>query len=311
MKCSNPFLFKNPKDNTIMKVPCRSCMCCRVDYQNQIVFGITKELEQLYKHGYGASFVTLTYRDSDVPVVVNNNNISYSLRRSDMQKLFKSMRMYLKRSSSIIPNFKYLYCGEYGDSFNRPHYHAIFLGLTDAQVKPLLVKYWKYGFCQIGSLQNGGVRYVSKYITKQLRGRDYNAIYDNLGIERPFLYHSSKLGFDWCNENIDNLQENNYSYYKQGNLIPLPSFYLKKLTKRVKYDPSDILRSSLLKAQSHSLAPDVSDYYASLNAEKQLVNQALEINHVPVKRDNLIYLGRLKNETESLRFVQQIIESVQ
>lgn len=98
--------------------------------------------------------------------------ITPSLNRLDFRLWLKRCRVEYKRKfGQPLPNFKYLFCGEYGSRSARPHYHVLFLGLSSAQVD-WMCRQWDLGFtywkrCNTDTKDKYAVaRYVSKYMTK-------------------------------------------------------------------------------------------------------------------------------------------------
>lgn len=79
---------------------------------------------------------------------------------------------------------RYFMCGEYGESFSRPHYHAILFNFdfpdkefykdTDTGHKlftsPTLNKLWDKGSCWIGAVTFDSAAYVARYVTKKITG---------------------------------------------------------------------------------------------------------------------------------------------
>ena len=90
-------------------------------------------------------FLTLTYADEHLPP-------NGSLVVADLQKFIKRLRKhYAKRNNGI--KLRYYACGEYGDRYGRPHYHAIICGLSLRQEDKDLVKLcWPFGLCHLARL---------------------------------------------------------------------------------------------------------------------------------------------------------------
>ena len=83
-----------------------------------------------------AVFVTLTYDDEHLPE-------NASLVVSDLQKYIKRVR---KECDKIGKRIRYFACGEYGDRYGRPHYHAIIFGLSQSKSdKVIMDSKWPYG----------------------------------------------------------------------------------------------------------------------------------------------------------------------
>lgn len=77
-----------------------------------------------------------------------------------------------------------MYCGEYGDTTHRPHYHILLFGLDfeDKQLfqilngghrlymSPTLDKVWGKGYAYIGNVTFESAAYVARYIDKKVNG---------------------------------------------------------------------------------------------------------------------------------------------
>lgn len=86
------------------------------------------------------------------------------------------------------PKIKYFMCGEYGEEFGRPHYHAIVFGVDfpDKVVfkkDPLLYRsrdlerLWPFGFSSIGSVTFESAQYVAGYVVTRKTGEEADDYY--------------------------------------------------------------------------------------------------------------------------------------
>jgi hypothetical protein len=153
-----------------MTVPCRQCSGCRAEYSRQWAMRITHEAS-LYLQN---SFITLTYNDAHLP----KDN---SLVKKDFQLFIKRFR------KDINPKkIRYFHCGEYGENFARPHYHAIIFNHHFEQEE--LQKLWSLnkkpiGFVDTGDVTFNSAAYVAGYIHKKINGKrklDHYTTYDRL-----------------------------------------------------------------------------------------------------------------------------------
>ena len=75
------------------------------------------------------------------------------------------------------------YCGEYGELFGRPHYHACLFGYRPADCRVWsrrgdydvyrsveLETLWTEGLSEVGSLTFDSAAYVARYVLKKVRG---------------------------------------------------------------------------------------------------------------------------------------------
>lgn len=294
MACSHPFslkqlyshrgIFWNFKDYDI---PCGYCLNCRKDKQNYYIDRANYE----YKKRLTASFVTFTYDDIWLldrcsvpdsfgrPIFDTDSKGNVSMRQtlnySDLTKFIDNIRHYVCNHSDIQgvlcqPDFSYIYCGEYGDEFGRPHFHVLFFGLDFAFCKKIIFEQWKYGFIDVLPLLDGGIRYVVKYMDKQLFGHLAIETFDNLGRSRPRIRMSVGFGKGILNDNIESIIQNDFTYpVGIGLRRPVSPYWRRLITlgyrkndvtkkysyhKKVKDSLSSIMRSYNLKDCTSSSA---------------------------------------------------------
>lgn len=128
------------------------------------------------KHGLNLAY-TLTYDNEHV----NWFHGKPAFRSSDIPLFIKRLRSYL---ALHLPDydFKYLACPEYGEHYDRPHWHPIFHVWRKSCKRPLAFDFynavlatWQNGFIHVkkGSgygriLSVDALRYTTKYVTKEL-----------------------------------------------------------------------------------------------------------------------------------------------
>jgi len=148
---------------------CGGCVGCRLEYSRRWAVRIAHEAS-LYDSNV---FLTLTYRDEDLPE-------NASLRKRDWQLFMKRLK---KRSGGR--SIRFFHCGEYGETTHRPHYHAIlfnydfndrkFLKQTETghtiDTSAELDETWQLGDCYIGSVTFESAAYCARYVMKKLTGQ--------------------------------------------------------------------------------------------------------------------------------------------
>ena len=284
MACAFPITINVDKDKYL--VPCRNCLSCRSTYVNTIKFGVDCELYDVYRSGRGASFVTFTYNEYGLPL---NDDMRPTLRKRDLQLFMKRSRRSLEYNKVPYSSYKYIATGEYGDSFGRPHYHVIFLGLSSEMVNSFVKRHWRYGSIDVGTLKPGGVRYVLKYAFKQLRSQSAVELYDNNNIERPFIVKSRNLGMDYLTRNLDILTENNFCYLKDGQYVPIPKFYRDKLDVYKQFDSLPALKPMYSNYISSDSSRDFLDYQSLLNYNKEcMLCDDMRRKHIPYDDSNIV-----------------------
>lgn len=161
----------NPRDGLTdrpVAVPCGQCVGCRLERSRQWATRCVHEA-QLYERN---CFITLTYDDDHLPG-------DLSLNLAHFQKFMKRLR---KRFGDGI---RFFHCGEYGENFGRPHYHAIIFNLdfddrvlfsqragVNLYTSEMLSSLWPYGFCSIGDVTFDSAAYVARYCMKKVTGKD-------------------------------------------------------------------------------------------------------------------------------------------
>lgn len=232
MSCSRPFFKDNVVDHNgkPVPIPCRTCECCRADITAQWK---DRCIYEFGKYGVGA-FVTFTYDDDHL--YFSDGFQRPSLNYEHFHKFMDSIRHRIKHptakmSKSLIrsvPDFKYLAVGEYGDKFERPHFHCLFFGLDFSECKEFLRCSWKYGSIQVDPIKPGAFGYVIKYVQKQVFGSLRDELYYNKGVLPPKMFISTGLGAGlYYNNQKDFLK---YGYIRDGQKrIVVPPYYAKKI----------------------------------------------------------------------------------
>lgn len=178
MNCTSPILIRNsrfksgvmPGETAYMFVPCGKCLACRASKAKEWTYRLHTELSSWNGR---ASFLTLTYDDEHLPYVhVFNDRFHFgfaspTLRKKDFQDFMKRLRKRLGIKCKVF------YCGEYGETTLRPHYHVIFFGASPTELSSeLLSEIWGNGFVSVGTLTTESIRYVAGYVQKKLDYED-------------------------------------------------------------------------------------------------------------------------------------------
>lgn len=190
----------HPKD---IAIPCGGCYECRLEKSRQWADRMMLELD----HSKTAVFVTLTYSPDFVPVSMldDNDECIFTLNKRDVQLFLKRLRKRFEPRE-----IRYYLCGEYGDTTNRPHYHAIIYGLSLSDFpdsftvhrndynqyiycSPMLAEIWGKGYASIANVSWQTCAYVARYTMKKLSG-DMADIYALRQQQPPFALMSRKPG---------------------------------------------------------------------------------------------------------------------
>lgn len=157
-------------------LPCGRCIGCRLERSRQWAVRIMHEAS-LHERN---CFITLTYDDEHLPS-------DHSLNVVHFQKFMKRFR------KSVCGNVRFFHCGEYGEKFHRPHYHACVFGhdfpdrfpFSGTSGSPLFVseslsRLWKFGFSTVGDLTFESAAYCARYVTKKVTGEMASAHYERV-----------------------------------------------------------------------------------------------------------------------------------
>ena len=246
-------------------VPCGRCESCRDAYRNMWKCRLWHELDDTYKKGGLAVFLTFTYNNAHLPCICINGIDVPCFNHKDVKTFLNRLkvRMYLLYGKN---SYKYFIAMEYGKNTKRQHLHGLFTlasGVNWHIFVELCRELWCYGFMfpkydkrkcayvkdngdddcpKIRDVVKGSV-YVSKYVTKdlsyfQIPEVDYAVNYDKTFNRKfgPKHYQSNNLGISILNK--VNLSDNNdvVSFLTNGitvpyskTRIPVPRYIKKKL----------------------------------------------------------------------------------
>lgn len=160
-------LSDRPKGIAI-KLPCGQCVGCRLERSRQWAIRCQHEVSLHQKN----CFITLTFNNHHLPA-------DRSLDVRYFQKFMKRLR---KRFGA---NIRFYHCGEYGDKYGRPHYHALLFNFDfpDKYIwrrtsqghlcwrSPALEELWPFGNSEIGEANFQTAAYVARYIMKKINGK--------------------------------------------------------------------------------------------------------------------------------------------
>lgn len=217
MNCLHPFYRDGVVDfeGKPIPIPCGSCLPCRIAQQK---IDVDRMFCSWHSHSYSA-FVTFTYDDAHLRF--HEGFRLPTLSKDDVHKYLDNIKHQVKT------DFEYYLCGEYGDSFGRPHYHAVFFGL-DYKLHEKVFKKWKLGSVKVLPVTSGVFRYVAKYVTLPNNKEFLDRQYYDVGLEPPFRKMSRGLGLKVYAEHIADLSSLGYFYY-HSRKISLSSYYFNKL----------------------------------------------------------------------------------
>lgn len=191
-----PLVFskRDGYDDLPVDIPCGQCIGCRLERSRQWAMRCVME-SQMHRDN---SFITLTYRDEDLP-----DDGSVSVR---------TMQLFMKRLRKEYSHQKirFFLCGEYGSKNFRPHYHALLFGLrfADARVwsrrnnstlyrSDTLERLWPHGFSTIGDVTFDSAAYCARYVLKKVTGQDSREHYGERHPEFVTMSRRPGIGAEW------------------------------------------------------------------------------------------------------------------
>lgn len=213
------------RGDEIHRLPCGKCIFCLNEKRESWTFRIQKE----YFKAFSAYFFTLTYRDENLSYGLNDA----TLVKNDLKRFLVDLKRYnkrmvlgqLKRLNRVLDEtkmykIKYFGVGEYGDQFNRPHYHVIVFNLYGNVLKHI-EKLWPHGFAQIDICKGGHMHYATGYVLKNMDKVEK-------GRQKSFLLASKSLGDIYFNNKCYHVDNMISKVKLNGFIQKLPRYYMDK-----------------------------------------------------------------------------------
>lgn len=223
MKCFKPYFHHFVNNVYASPLPCGSCPACRYNQSKDWSFRI--ELEAMEYKEDEIFFLTLTYDEVNCPQ-------DYSLDKNAISAFMKRLRRHIPYS------FRFFGCGEYGDKYQRPHYHIILFGVKEEDMmfvgvdrrewlrghRPQSFHAWKLGFVQVERPRSSGgvAAYVARYVTKKLKASEYTTR------EMPYHRQSQGIGKNF----LDKLPFYTPIVTYKGYTRALPKYLRRKLAEK-------------------------------------------------------------------------------
>ena len=156
-------------DFSLLRLPCGRCIGCRIKRSREWAIRCVHEAS-LHKHN---SFITLTFNDKWLKKLCPTGSLDVTI----FQKFMKRLRYHTGLK------IRFYHCGEYGERYGRPHYHACLFGIDFPDKKPFKVvngitlyrsafleSVWTYGYSSIGDVTFQSAAYVARYVMKKVVG---------------------------------------------------------------------------------------------------------------------------------------------
>lgn len=247
------------KDNFV-DVPCGNCAGCIQDRLRNMAMRMNDEASMYQRN----CFITLTVDDEHMNDVFPDG----SLRKAPFQAFAKRLRKcqvgdYIERPRWLPDGRKWnyrpiriCYCGEYGEHYKRPHYHAILFNFDFPDKKMLgnsgnlpiytseiLERLWPYGYSTVGSVTFGSCAYVAGYVLKKSgHVEDYVDKETGLVKEREFVVYPRGFGLGrmWFDRYASDIYNYDRRVLKGGVMVRPPKYYDKLFSLRSPEDMASL-----------------------------------------------------------------------
>lgn len=174
-----PILFVERKNHRQIQIPCGQCIGCRIVKRENWALRCYLESKMHARN----CFATLTYDDLHLP---RDQSLNYT-----------HFQLFMKRARKHYGSFRFFMCGEYGEQYGRPHYHALLFGFYPSDARKCnsvysrsdlfesekLTALWGLGSVTIGEVTYESARYCATYCTKRITGDLAESHYERVNLE--------------------------------------------------------------------------------------------------------------------------------
>jgi len=217
-----------------VQLPCGRCVGCRLERSRQWAIRCMHEAS-LHENSV---FVTLTYSEESLEKL--GNSVLRELRHDDFQKFMKRLR------KKFGANIRYYMCGEYGEKFGRPHFHAAIFGIKFSDKKlfkrrrgnnlytsEILTKVWSHGHASFGNVTFNSAAYIARYVMKKVMGPSAEDHYERIDEYGEYVkiapeYQQSSrrpgLGRRWLEKHMSDVYPKDY-FHINGTRMRPPKYY--------------------------------------------------------------------------------------
>lgn len=260
-KYSISFTLQEGYRDLPIEVPCSQCIGCRLERSRQWAIRCVHEAS-LYEDN---CFLTLTYSNDHLPAF-------NSLQKSDFQKFMKRLRF-----ENQGRNIRYFHCGEYGEQFQRPHYHACLFNFDFPDKEHFkthngqkyyrskqLERLWPHGHSMIGAVTFESAAYVARYITKKITGKNAEEHYEVVDLETGEVRHRTPeyvtmsrrpgIGKTWYDKFKKDIYPHDFVVVRKDKMIKAkpPKFYNQLFEIEYPDDYAKLKAERKNKAQEHA-----------------------------------------------------------
>jgi hypothetical protein len=140
---------------------CGQCLPCRITRRQEWSARLLLES----KNWENNTFLTLTIAEDDSkdfpPGMRTKHDEGHQLNKQQLQKFIKRLRKYSGRT------FRYFAVGEYGENYDREHYHLALFNYPFWDTEPI-IQAWDFGIIQSDPFTKERSNYICGYVTKKL-----------------------------------------------------------------------------------------------------------------------------------------------
>lgn len=223
-----------------VELPCGQCIGCRIKRANDWAIRLMHE-KQMHEDSI---FLTLTYSPEHYPE-------NGSLDKKHFQDFMKRYR------KAVYPKkLRFLHCGEYGETTERPHYHALIFGHRPTDLVPYkknhngnllytsayLEALWGLGFVTVGEVSYQSANYVARYIMKKVNGdravNHYRRVDAETGeivyLQPEYITMSRRpgIGQTWLDQFASDVFPGDFCLTPDGKKTTVPTYYTRYLKEK-------------------------------------------------------------------------------
>lgn len=238
------FQTKEAARLTPINLPCGRCIGCRLERSRQWAVRCVHEAS-LYQQN---CFITLTYDDDHIPTnkSLDHKHFQDFMKVLRERKRAELMALGLSKSERKKHAIRYYMCGEYGEEFGRPHFHACLFNFdfpdkehfklirgNQYYTSKMLQSMWPHGYSTISDVSFESAAYVARYIMKKITGEDASEHYEILNeygeyVQRTPEYNKMSLkpglGKGWLEKFQTDVYPNDLVVL-QGKKMKPPKYY--------------------------------------------------------------------------------------
>lgn len=220
-----------------IQIPCSRCIECRIRKQREWAIRCYHEAS-LFDNNI---FVTLTYDDENLPEFGSLRKEDYRKFIKDIRRKYDGMESIISEKGKTIYPIRYFACGEYGDKFDRPHYHLALFNF-DFKDKKLYKrtsgipvynsdeaeKIWKKGYVVIGDINLKTVQYITRYILKKINGKKQDEWPEELEYEFQAMSRRPGIAKRWFQKYKGDINDKDFLTI-DGKMYSITQYYDKLL----------------------------------------------------------------------------------